>query len=268
MSNGIVTLDGRIFKAVMWYSTGPFYCAIGQGDGTFVNPAAPPLEDASQILLKGEKIRRLYTTREYLVEAPGGAVQIGARTFDVSGSPTRIVLFEWLFDFNDANFTWKELGFFGGTITFGQYYNASAPPLASGIAGVTINFVLPLNGTGTGSLRFTAAGTTLEWRAPGSGTYGTAINVSGGGNFTLADGATPGKTIQVAVVPGSLPGGDATVGPTVDAPGDVALNGLNHPTTNPTGQVSVAGQLVFVRNIVDQAKTNAEQRPVRLLIEP
>jgi hypothetical protein len=267
MSQGIIALSGRVFKAQLWYNNGPFFCAVGQGDGSFVNPTVPPPENAAQVGLLGERLRRRFATRNYLVLDGGGSIQVGGRIFSVSSVPTQTVLFEWLFDFNEANFIWKEYGFFGDPVTFGDFYNGAAPPVASGIAGVTINFVSANNGVGAGALQFAASGSTLRWKAPGSGNFGGLVGVGAGGNFTLADGDTPAKIVRVVTVAASLPVGDTAVTPTLAGAGVVGSNGINSPT-NPTGQVDSNGYLVFIRNIVDQPKTVAEQRPVRLLIEP
>lgn len=265
--SGIIVTVGRVFKGTLWYGNGPFYCAVGQGDGTFINPLVPPAENAAQVGLLGETLRRRYASRRYLVLDAGGTIQVGARTFSVSVNPTAIVLFEWLFDFSEANFTWKEYGFFGDPVVFGQFYNGSAPPAASGITGITVNFVSANNGVGSGTLTYTAAGSLLKWKAPGSASFGADVAIGAGGNFTLLDGVTPAKLIRVTVVTGSLPGGNTSVTPALVNAGESGLNGLNS-VSNPTGQIDTNGYLVFVRNIQDNLKTSSEQRPVRLLIEP
>jgi len=267
MSEGIIVANGRIFKGSMWYENGPFFCAVGQGDGTFTDPLSPPQESAAQSGLLGEKLRRMYATRQYLTLDANGSIQFGSRTFSVSANPTAIVMFEWLFDFNEANFIWKEYGFFGGNVTFGNTYNGTMPPCASGISGVQISFLSANNGVGNGALEFTASGQTLEWRAPASVTFGAPVAVGAGGTFTLTDGDTPAKIVRVSVTPGSLPGIDTPVAPVLAAATQSGANGVNSPT-NPTGQIDSNGWLVFLRNIPDQEKTGSEQRPVRLLIEP
>lgn len=277
MGSGIITNDGRIFKAELYKladaassplsARGLFWCAIGSGDSSFTDPLNPPAEDPDQTGLKNELIRKKFTTSQFLVETSGGAIVFGARTFNVSVNPTNILMFEFLFDFTEANFTWKEIGYFGGDVAFGQFYNGSAPPVVSGISGITINFVSPQNGTGSGTLAYLTAGTTITWKAPGSATAGPAINIGAGGNFVLTDGADVTKTIRIVVVAGSLPLSNQSVTPAIAAPGDVALTGLNSPTRL-TGQVARNGRLFIVRTINDQPKTSAISRPPRLLIEP
>lgn len=59
----------------------------------------------------------------------------------------------------------------------------------------------------TASLAYVAVGTTLAYTAPGDAA-GTAVNVSGGGFFTLK--SANGKAIQVKVEAAGLPGSDTT----------------------------------------------------------
>jgi hypothetical protein len=74
------------------------------------------------------------------------------------------------------------------------------------ITGVEITAVDPATPTGTGTMTFTAAGTLLDWQAPGAGAPGAAQNVGAGGSFTLDGG--DGTTIDVDVVALNLPAGD------------------------------------------------------------
>jgi len=277
MGAGILTNDGRIWKSELYKLAaasasplavqGPHWCAAGNGDGTFTDPNSPPVEDVTQIGLKGELIRKKFTGSDFLVETGGGAITWATRTFNTSVNPTDILLLQYNFGFLEGNFTWKEIGFFAGDVAFGRFYNAAVPPLASGITGITINYVSPQNGTGSGLLDFTASGTTATWRAPGSATPGPAINIGAGGAFTLADGVDSSKIVRIQVVGGSLPLSNTNVTPSIDPPGDVALNGLNS-VSNPTGQVARNGRLFVVRTIIDNPKTVDLERPVRFLVEP
>lgn len=69
--------------------------------------------------------------------------------------------------------------------------------------------------TGDGTLSFAFAGTTLAWAANGD-TAGAAVDVSGGGSFTLQSG-TAGAELYVTVTAGSLPGSDKSDTITVSA---------------------------------------------------
>jgi len=87
------------------------------------------------------------------------------------------------------------------------------PLVASGMTGVAIKSVSANNGTGNGTLTFTAVGQTLKWTSPG-GVIGTAVAVGAGGEFTLLDGTDPEvetpKSITVVVTVADLPVGNDT----------------------------------------------------------
>lgn len=96
------------------------------------------------------------------------------------------------------------------TIVF-PFYAAklTIPVVASGMSGVSVLSVSDNNGAGTGTLTYTATGTTLKWTAPG-GTAGAAVDVHLNGDYVLHDGTDTTKTITVRVVGASLPGGNTT----------------------------------------------------------
>jgi hypothetical protein len=71
--------------------------------------------------------------------------------------------------------------------------------------GVVVEFASGRNGVGTGYLATGPAGTTLAWKAPGSSTYGTYVDVSAGGSFLLEDGADADKCVRVTVTASRLP---------------------------------------------------------------
>ncbi len=67
----------------------------------------------------------------------------------------------------------------------------------------TVPGVIPLaaagrNGPGSGRLR--AVGDRLQWRAPGSGTFGAAVECGTDGNYQLEDGEDFDKWLRVQVV--------------------------------------------------------------------
>jgi hypothetical protein len=64
------------------------------------------------------------------------------------------------------------------------------------------------NGVGIGRLEMPVA-RFLSWRAPGSATAGTAIDVSAGGTFLLRDGSDADKWIEIEVTAAYLPTGPA-----------------------------------------------------------
>lgn len=73
------------------------------------------------------------------------------------------------------------------------------------LAGVRIVTAYGVNGPGVGWLQVTAANL-LSWRAPNSATYGTAVDVTAGGSFTITDGDDARKALDVSVTADYLPG--------------------------------------------------------------
>lgn len=88
-----------------------------------------------------------------------------------------------------------------GGIVLSQLATASASP----ISGVTLGDATG-NTVGNGTLTYTYSATApkLAWTPP-SGAIGTAVDVSVAGTYTLR-GASDGGTLDVTVVPASLPG--------------------------------------------------------------
>ena len=76
------------------------------------------------------------------------------------------------------------------------------------VPGVRVVRAAALNGRGVGYLMIDSSNN-LRWTAPGSFAAGTAVDVSAGGNFYLADGTTPDKWILVNVTAARLPGASA-----------------------------------------------------------
>lgn len=73
------------------------------------------------------------------------------------------------------------------------------------ISGVAVAFVAARNEPGTGYLAAGPAGTTLAWKAPGSSTFGTYVDVSAGGTFVLEDGEDADMFVRVIVTATRLP---------------------------------------------------------------
>lgn len=78
----------------------------------------------------------------------------------------------------------------------------------SALSGVTFEYGANNLTTSTGTLTYTASGTTLQWTPPG-GSAGIAVNVGVDGTYTILD-ADSQRYIVVTVVAASLPGADAT----------------------------------------------------------
>jgi len=73
--------------------------------------------------------------------------------------------------------------------------------------GVQVAAVGGLNGPGRGLLKLGYNGRLLSWRAPGSRTFGTAIDVTAGGSFTVCDGENEDTWLAVQVDTDWLPDG-------------------------------------------------------------
>ena len=76
------------------------------------------------------------------------------------------------------------------------------------VPGVAILVAAARNGPGTGRLRTNAAGTALQWRAPGSSTWGPVVTVAADDTYLLLDGEDTNAWVRVQVwtaylVPGS-----------------------------------------------------------------
>jgi hypothetical protein len=71
------------------------------------------------------------------------------------------------------------------------------------IDGVTLLFVAARNGIGVGYLRYYDDGT-LAWKAPSS-SYGTAVDVSAGGQFVLEDSTDEDAYVRIDVTAARLP---------------------------------------------------------------
>jgi len=118
----------------------------------------------------------------------GGDIDVGGRTH-IQGPP---FIRSW---------TWAQLD---------ELRMVRAQPAGNLLGAVHVEHVEPGTTIGTtASLRFLVAGTTLEYQAPSDGGgYGSAVDVSGGGLFTLL--SANGKAIRVRVEPTALPGSDDT----------------------------------------------------------
>jgi hypothetical protein len=73
------------------------------------------------------------------------------------------------------------------------------------IPGVVVDAVAGLNGPGVGCLSYNATTETLAWRAPGSATFGEAVDASADGALLLEDGEDADKFCRVTVYADYLP---------------------------------------------------------------
>ena len=143
---GIYTNQGRKYKSELFKLSntnlspdevqGVFWCAIGLGDNTFQDPENPPAPESDQIGCKVEKIRKKTSDLKWIFQDANGLIIFGGVRYSESLTATALMLVSWEFDFNEANFTWKELSFHGGDVTLSVpgdvgvngIYNASTNP--------------------------------------------------------------------------------------------------------------------------------------------
>jgi len=92
-----------------------------------------------------------------------------------------------------------------------QISAAEVKPLAAvgTVSGVAISFVSGSVGPGSALLAYTNNLTALRFRAPGSASFGEYVEVSGGGDYIVADGENRSKYIRVTVTPAKLPESDS-----------------------------------------------------------
>lgn len=74
------------------------------------------------------------------------------------------------------------------------------------LPGLAITSASAANGPGTGALRTTpASASRVQWKAPGSSTWGPAVDVSAGGAALLEDGENPAAFVRVTASASYLP---------------------------------------------------------------
>jgi len=118
----LIVDSGRILTARLLKDDdieGITHCALGIGDGTFTDPMNPPAPTSDQTLLKSEFIRKRYYKTAFLEEDPGGDISVDGTNY--SETPTEGPLIGVFFRYEDyeaANTTIKEIGFFGGTVAY------------------------------------------------------------------------------------------------------------------------------------------------------
>lgn len=77
------------------------------------------------------------------------------------------------------------------------------------LPGMAIRHYGPKNGPGLGLIDATGDGSQVTWTAPGSSNAGTAVDVSGGGEYVLRDGDDSNAHILLAVFPSRIVAGPA-----------------------------------------------------------
>jgi len=95
-----------------------------------------------------------------------------------------------------VNLTWRDSG---------DSADLTSLVARGGLPGVALDAVAGRNGPGRGYLKLSPAGTSLSWCPPGR-TFGTAVDVSAGGTFTLG-GTDPDRWVTVTVTAAQLSAG-------------------------------------------------------------
>lgn len=126
MSLGLITNAGRILLAQLLKGepglTGITHMAVGDGDGTFTDPASPPAADVEQTELKHERARKAAHRSAYLVSVGDGTsadLIVDGQGFIESPLPTNTVGVFFRLEEDEANgIVIKEYGFFGGDVDY------------------------------------------------------------------------------------------------------------------------------------------------------
>lgn len=128
MPAGVITDSGRILMSRLLKGDGiegVTHCAIGDGDGSFIDPLNPPSPDRSQMALKHERARKKFYKRSYLQVDPSNtsALVVNSVHYIETTTPTNTLGFFFMFDESEGNgITVKEYGFFGGGVAYVQGY--------------------------------------------------------------------------------------------------------------------------------------------------
>ncbi len=133
MSLGLITRCGRVLTARLLKGDpidGITHCAIGDGDGTFIDPMNPPDVSVEQVALIHERARKRCYKLAFLVEDPEGVLEVNGVRYSETGLETQIIGVFFRFDETEANgITIREYGFFGGNV---EYVDGLASDYAEG----------------------------------------------------------------------------------------------------------------------------------------
>ena len=122
MPDSVLTQSGRILLARLLHGdrlAGLTHCALGDGDGTFVDPAHPPAPSITQTALRHERCRKAADRLSYLLEDSTGPVLVDGLHYRESATETPILGAFFRFTGMEATgFAIREVGFFGGMVAF------------------------------------------------------------------------------------------------------------------------------------------------------
>ena len=120
--NALIVDSGKVLMGKLLRGEdveGITHCALGSGDGTFTDPENPPAPTADQTLLKSEFIRKTAYKSSFLVEDAGGTITVDGVTYAETPEETLTIgVFFRYADYEAADRTIKEVGFFGGNVAY------------------------------------------------------------------------------------------------------------------------------------------------------
>jgi len=133
--NALIVNGGKVLMGKLLRGEGVqgiTHCALGGGDGTFTDPLNPPAPTPDQTLLKSEFIRKTPYKSSFLVEDPNGTITVDGVTYAETPQETLVVgVFFRYADYEAADRTIKEVGFFGGNVAYVE--GVSGPVAENGI---------------------------------------------------------------------------------------------------------------------------------------
>ena len=120
--NALIVDSGKVLMGRLLRNDGVegiTHCALGGGDASFTDPDHPPEPASAQTRLKSEFIRKAATKSAFLVEDPEGDITVDGETYAETEDETDVIaVFFRFLDYEAADRTVKEVGFFGGTVRY------------------------------------------------------------------------------------------------------------------------------------------------------
>jgi len=133
--NALIVNSGKVLMGKLLRGEdvqGITHCALGAGDGTFTDPLNPPAPTPDQTLLKSEFIRKTPYKSSFLVEDPNGTITVDGVTYAETPQETLTIgVFFRYADYEAADRTIKEVGFFGGDVAYVEGVTGQSPRTGS-----------------------------------------------------------------------------------------------------------------------------------------
>jgi len=129
--NALIVNSGKVLMGKLLRGEsvqGITHCALGGGDASFTDPLNPPAPTPDQTLLKSELIRNTAYKSSFLVEDPNGTITVDGVAYAETPQETLVIgVFFRYADYEAADRTIKEVGFFGGNV---QHVEGVTGPVA------------------------------------------------------------------------------------------------------------------------------------------